>query len=75
MRELPGVEPRVETGQVRFGDDEPGVYLDRNYISGVRLAIDVLIGGAWHPAVKVRAVEILTNFDDLLRACSERTGT
>jgi len=64
-RFLPGVDTRVETGPVRFGDDWPGVFIRGDDTMGFRLTLQRVIAGT----AGLFELKSLARLNELLRSC------
>jgi len=64
-RIFPGVEKRVETGVVQFGDDWPGVFIRGDNAMGFHVYLRSLLDGNDRDLYRVA----LERLDELLRSC------
>ena len=73
MKQLPGYEPRIETGVVQFGDDWPGVFLRGDtachYAVVIQQVIDNVDKNGYIDALDV---VILRSLAGLLGSCDAR---
>ncbi len=56
VRQLPGVEDRVETGPVQFGDDWPGFFLRGDNAADLAIVLQQIVSDPTNPIARVQAL-------------------
>lgn len=67
VRYLPKQEPRVETGNVQFGDDWTGLFLRGDTCAGFVMDLQTVLEGDIDPIIKIRLKYLL----ELLQGTNE----